>query len=828
MPRTISRFLFAVLALLPLFVLKAQLKIVVEDDRGIGRMRSYQNGVFSAERSNGNIFNFYRQSYRVESDHSFKEGFIQVELKTEDTKKTPSRKRSKTYRPSYQADAILTSDRDLAKCVLLFAYPSNGQIGTFLAHVGNLKAGKPKRILIDLLSSGIDGPGKVHVLSQGIEVRCTDSNIAYQSLREQIYGQKENIAPNRLTTPNRYSFKLSPDGRKVLRIEDLFTKIKVDLIDLETPSIIRTESYYDDKLHLLEADWADSDNYLVNQGSTLFRVEAESGKRSEIAKLVERVIRPSDATPQDTITVVKRGAIDWRTYIWNGKAHYKLVGNRSHVHLNWKTGESTKIPISIPQKASRVIAAPDGSPNIALIYKSGGYVYHTWDEQTNTWIEIDSINKEDGLEFSFINRPVSTRIHATGRQSNLLYLSSNYNSDTSRLHIYNLETGRIKKTIANHSRYDIEPIPPNSSPLVIDPKTNELIGLSYKADIPRLALSLDAVKDAQELADATFPSPALNIPEDFSENYNKVLYRSSAPTQPDQFFIVDRESDSLIQLTSDLSENNPTRLFGKVTSQDGRSIDYYLTVPHGHENNEPLPLVVVAQANFSGRAKWHHDPIATFLAKHGYLALRVNSRGTRGYGREFLQAGVEDGLDGAFIDDLAIAANSLIESGAADPDRVYIMGALIGGYAAYLSIIDHPKLYKGGVSLYGYEDLLHSYNAPNSLNTLEVFSETEHTRTLALHVENLRNDKDYARRVSPLIRSDEITAPLLIIEDDKNTYHEKSSHVKKIEKSMKKKGIRCERVNFAYQRSRSGFSQDELYMLLKTVIPFLNSLATES
>src|SRR3546814_19946884 len=75
------------------------------------------------------------------------------------------------------------------------------------------------------------------------------------------------------------------------------------------------------------------------------------------------------------------------------------------------------------------------------------------------------------------------------------------------------------------------------------------------------------------------------------------------------------------------------------TSRDGKPIHGYLTSPHGSDGRN-LPLIANPHGRPIGpRDGWGFKSEAPLLARRGYLVLKVNYRGSGGYGKAFRGAG---------------------------------------------------------------------------------------------------------------------------------------------------------------------------------------------
>jgi dipeptidyl aminopeptidase/acylaminoacyl peptidase len=119
-------------------------------------------------------------------------------------------------------------------------------------------------------------------------------------------------------------------------------------------------------------------------------------------------------------------------------------------------------------------------------------------------------------------------------------------------------------------------------------------------------------------------------------------------------------------------------------STDGRTIEGILTYPVGHKAGVRAPLLLVIHGgpagvfvrSFVGTPSPY--PIAAFAAR-GYAVLRVNPRGSSGYGRDFRHANRSDWGGGDYRD-LMTGVDHVIAMGVADANRLGVMGWSYGGF----------------------------------------------------------------------------------------------------------------------------------------------------
>ena len=155
----------------------------------------------------------------------------------------------------------------------------------------------------------------------------------------------------------------------------------------------------------------------------------------------------------------------------------------------------------------------------------------------------------------------------------------------------------------------------------------------------------------------------------------------------------------------------------------------YLTLPtfqqaHG-ERRKPLPTVLIVHSGPWSRDYWRYDPEDEWLANRGYAVMRVNFRGSTGFGRSFVEAS-DFAWGGQMHEDLLDAIGWAVEKEVADRRRIAIMGTSYGGYAALYGLAFSPEVFACGVALCGPADLvsfqgMHHYASQGSrmVNLLE-------------------------------------------------------------------------------------------------------------
>ncbi len=253
------------------------------------------------------------------------------------------------------------------------------------------------------------------------------------------------------------------------------------------------------------------------------------------------------------------------------------------------------------------------------------------------------------------------------------------------------------------------------------------------------------------------------------------------PQKTTEMFVYDRERGQLRPLFDLAPWIDDTKLPIdrpiQVTARDGMPLHGYLGLPRGVEAKN-LPLVIVPHGGPHGpRDFWGLGFEAIFPAA-GYAVLRINYRGSGGYGQAFENAGHGEWA-GKMQDDLTDAVRWAIEEGIADPERICISGWSYGGFATVMSLIREPDLYKCGVAGAGVYDQDIQYTNSDF---------AEDTRWGPKFIDKVIGPTAEDRAAaSPITYLDKIKAPLLLIhgEDDRRVPVE---HAHELRTAMKKAG----------------------------------------
>lgn len=188
---------------------------------------------------------------------------------------------------------------------------------------------------------------------------------------------------------------------------------------------------------------------------------------------------------------------------------------------------------------------------------------------------------------------------------------------------------------------------------------------------------------------------------------SKMLVFAGGETDPGVYYVYDakrRALDAFAVLRPGIDSALMVRPRPvSYSARDGTRISAYLTLPRGRAA-KGLPLIIMPHGGPYGvRDKLVYDDEVQLLANRGYAVLQPNYRGSGGYGTAFEEKG--DGQIGrAMQNDLDDAMDWAVKEGIAAKDRVCVVGASYGGYAAMWAVIRNPERYRCAASFAGVTD----------------------------------------------------------------------------------------------------------------------------
>ncbi len=312
--------------------------------------------------------------------------------------------------------------------------------------------------------------------------------------------------------------------------------------------------------------------------------------------------------------------------------------------------------------------------------------------------------------------------------------------------------------------------------LIYSPKTKDVIGITYSKDGGYVFFD-KSLSGLQEALDKSLPKTDNRI-IGISDDLRRYLVFASSDTDSGTYLIGDRKKGALNTVAYRYRALAPEDMAKKerynYKARDGLKIEAFLTMPT-RKQQKNLPTLVFPHGGPISRDTDAFDYWAQYFANKGYAVIQPNFRGSSGRGLEFQNAGLKS-WGKEMQDDVEDAVKQLISDGITDPDRVCIVGASYGGYAALMGVAKTPDRYKCAISVNGVSNVF-------SL----VKDNRAYWRRYNVVDEIIGNDNKNLRAISPVNHVEKITAPVLLIHGE----HDRQVDIKHSEQmfeALKNKG----------------------------------------
>jgi len=284
-----------------------------------------------------------------------------------------------------------------------------------------------------------------------------------------------------------------------------------------------------------------------------------------------------------------------------------------------------------------------------------------------------------------------------------------------------------------------------------------LLAVITEAGAPKVSLIDESHPDAELYASlaAAFPGQMVDL-SSYTRDGNKIVVSVRSDTNPGELYLFDRATGQARFLMKNRQWLDRERMASvrpfSFQARDGLRIHGYLTLPKGSDGKR-LPMIVNPHGGPIGpRDSWGFNWEAQLLASRGYAVLKVNYRGSGGYGRSFQDAGHLQWGQG-IQNDIVDATQWAIRQGHADPDRICIYGGSFGGYSSLMAPIRAPGLFKcafGYVGVYDIAMMFDKGDIPRTESGQRYLRRT-HGSDTAVWAEN-----------SPALRASEVKIPVYL------------------------------------------------------------------
>lgn len=423
----------------------------------------------------------------------------------------------------------------------------------------------------------------------------------------------------------------------------------------------------------------------------------------------------------------------------------KTIKHVDLLRLNTVNGRSTIV--KRPPDVRHWLLDSAGEPRIAIGEKDNKSTIYLRDKGSDGWTPVHSGELQGAKDSQFA--PVGFAPDGT------LYVNTNNGgSDTSALHTFNPQTGKVSaEPVIKTPGYDF------SGTLITN--SAKVLGMEFTTDARSTIWFDDKLKALQKRIDDLLPQTVNLLDVAARAETPWVLVTSYSDIQPQIIMLFNTETGKFRRVGDAHPSIDPTQMGRQqqvtYTARDGMAIPALLTLPAGKRKD--LPLVVLIHGGPWERGNtWGWNSQSQFLASRGYAVLEPSFRGSTGLGAKHYKASFKQwGL--SMQDDIADGAKWAVAKGYADPKRMCLAGSSYGGYATLMGLAKDGDLFKCGVAWVGMTDLPSYFKERWSKSGMQSSGREYGAPEL---VGDLSKDGAQLRTTSPLHNAARISQPLLL------------------------------------------------------------------
>jgi dipeptidyl aminopeptidase/acylaminoacyl peptidase len=551
--------------------------------------------------------------------------------------------------------------------------------------------------------------------------------------------------------PHVQSVKLSPDGSKLAYLYNHNGTLVLSVINikentkkpiLQTDNLNQILSWYEwanNDVLLLGVSYTSKQRTIKYTSTRLLKYDLSPKKQ----KLVQFMNRRSDReknVPQFQDNVISFLPDDNEHILV--AADFDTVNRPSVYKLNIYSKKRKRIKRG-KSNITDWIADRQGNIKIGYGFDETRIFYKFYGEeraQNSMLYEYDVFSKDKVNIIGFDKDP------------NYIYITALHNDKEALFKVNLSDKNLARELIFSDPDYDFD------GNLLYSHSTGEVIGFSH-SNLPNGRQYWDSEQDKlQRSLAAALPDDFVSV-IDLSENGNSYIVYKHSETDPGSYFFGNRAEKNInlfAQRYPDITEDVIAKKdIISYEARDGIKIEGYLTLPTNQASTN-LPTVILPHGGPMARDYGNFDYWSQMLANQGYAVLQPNFRGSSGYGYAFEMSALQN-WGGEMQNDLQDAAHWMIEQGYTDKNRVCMVGASYGGYAALMSVVKHPETFKCAASFAPVTDL------EAVVAKARYFTNKEIVRA------QFGTDSDQLEAQSPLNYASKVKRPILLIHgtDDK-------------------------------------------------------------
>lgn len=288
---------------------------------------------------------------------------------------------------------------------------------------------------------------------------------------------------------------------------------------------------------------------------------------------------------------------------------------------------------------------------------------------------------------------------------------------------------------------------------------------------------------------------------------NELIFTLKTPTMPGDIWKYNLVESNVERMTSighseEVEDTWVEPDLCSFPSFDDREIPYFL---YDKTEDNDKPAVIYVHGGPESQIRAEYNPVIQYLMNKGFAVAAPNVRGSRGYGRTYIQLDdVRKRMDS--VEDLTWLVQDLTQTHGVSPEKVGIMGRSYGGFMVLAAITHYPDLWSAAIDIVG-------------ISHFKTF--LENTGPWRRHLReseygSLEHDSDFFEEIAPLNFSHKITAPLLVFHG-RNDTRVPVSEAEQLVSDMKSRGQTVDLTIFEDEGHQTEKLENHITMHTETV-----------
>jgi dipeptidyl aminopeptidase/acylaminoacyl peptidase len=558
-----------------------------------------------------------------------------------------------------------------------------------------------------------------------------------------------------------FEFKLSSDGSYMASVKKFPNGYDILIVDIDKATVYQQIPLGEDNVYNL--NWISANRITFEQGGLLYAINIDGTEKQQLLSMWKddkphtfynykqmlnylQAVKLVNVLEDDFehILVEKRG-------IDNYPVLYKLdifTGEKTEL----ENGESDEINEWLVDRKGNIRFGIKNEDDKVKFFKKNS---------KGKWESKNELNLDtDGKLF------INQKLHFLDfdYNENIIYLASSINSARWYILRYDVEKKDVIDTVLTDKRYDIGNPVNEDTRLLFSDGDKKLIGIRYERDKPFTKWFDQKMITIQDSLDKSCPGYFSDI-IDWNKDASVVVVKIFSDMDPGNIMIYDTRKNKYLfysNFAPDLAKYqlSPTKIVN-YKARDGYELEAYLNLPLNADTSSGCPFIIMPHGGPYVRDYWRYDPIVQFFTNQGYGVLRMNFRGSTGYGINHLLSGVKK-ISTLMISDIADGAKWAINNKLADSNNVFLYGHSYGGYAALESIIQYPDIYKGAVTI----------GAPtNIIKLIDYLDDEERSFSYEFWKTTIGNpdtENEFLKSISPIYNINKIHRPVFLFHGEKD------------------------------------------------------------